>query len=949
MDVTPTELFERDEELVQLRGAVAAVRGGGPALVILEGPAGIGKSRLIEAACAEATAGNLRVLRAAGAELDHQSPFGVAAQLFGAAVSDPAVAAELFAGQAGLARSLFEDAAGVGDADSVVRGLYWLAVRLATESDPSRGPGLLIAVDDAQWADRPSLRFVAHLARRLEGLPVGVVVGVRSGEPDAPNDLLDPLADLAGVEVVRPTPLSEAAVGRVVDRTLPPADPAFVRACADVTGGNPFLVHELTRALGADGVEPSAGSVPLVQRFVPASVARSVLVRLARLPDAARRLTIAVAVFGTEVPVRLAAALAELPLEVAEDAADTLAATHVLLPGEPLRFEHPLLGAAVHADLPDHARARAHRRAADLLADDSPGRVASHLLLAHPQGDQATVGVLCGAAGEALAGGEPLVAVRLLRRALAEPPADDDERVEVLAALAEAEAQAADRSARQTVAEAMALAASPDGRRRAVIARSRVAYAEGDLPGFAEATEEALADANPEDPATQVLLSGYLAAGTFHGPAHQRTEPHLARLVEQARAGHPPAHPALLAHLALRAALDGSAPAEVRAYSEAALAEDPLIDPAAHAMPLSLVVQALCMVDELDAAERAADAGMVSAQERGAAVAHAVASYHRAIPRYHRGALDEALADLEQAMLHRDDGRRGAEGFHAELLTLVHLARGDLDAASLAAAIGRRVDRDSLDYPMALYARSLWALAADRPAEAAETAQRAGHVLASGFGMDHPGLVQWRCVAARASLRIGDDAQARRLAEDALERARWCGIPRPLGHALRTAGTVTSDGRRLDLLSEADSILADSPAALERAAVLVELGAALRRAGDLTAATDTLRRGYALADGMRAGALVAQAREELRALGLRPRRSATTGLDSLTPAERRVAELASSGLTNRKVAEALFVTMKTVETHLASAYRKLGVSTRHDLARHFADAPLATSSPLLEG
>jgi DNA-binding NarL/FixJ family response regulator len=152
-----------------------------------------------------------------------------------------------------------------------------------------------------------------------------------------------------------------------------------------------------------------------------------------------------------------------------------------------------------------------------------------------------------------------------------------------------------------------------------------------------------------------------------------------------------------------------------------------------------------------------------------------------------------------------------------------------------------------------------------------------------------------------------------------------------MGLALRTQAAVSGGDQRRRLLAEAADVLAGSPSALERAHALVELGAACRRAGLLAAAKQPLREGLQLADGMGAAPLVQAARHELRALGLRPRRSAVTGPDSLTPTERRVAELAASGLTNRQMAEALFVTVKTVETHMARVYQKLGISSRPQL------------------
>jgi len=261
----------------------------------------------------------------------------------------------------------------------------------------------------------------------------------------------------------------------------------------------------------------------------------------------------------------------------------------------------------------------------------------------------------------------------------------------------------------------------------------------------------------------------------------------------------------------------------------------------------------------------------------------------------------------------------------------IHVERGDLAAARAALALIEEAAPGSMDLPVGLFARARLALADGRPADALRDAETTGELLGGGFGIDHPGFVPWQRTAALAAHALGKDDLAGELSAALLERARWSGIARAIGLALRTQAAVTNGEDRRLLLAEAAEVLAESPSALERAHALVELGAASRHAGLRPAAERSLREGLQLADGMGAAPLVQAARHELRTLGLRPRRTAVTGPDSLTPTERRVAELAASGLTNRQAAEALFVTVKTVETHLARVYQKLGISTRTEL------------------
>jgi DNA-binding CsgD family transcriptional regulator len=190
----------------------------------------------------------------------------------------------------------------------------------------------------------------------------------------------------------------------------------------------------------------------------------------------------------------------------------------------------------------------------------------------------------------------------------------------------------------------------------------------------------------------------------------------------------------------------------------------------------------------------------------------------------------------------------------------------------------------------------------------------------------------WRSQAALALLQLGRSEEAAPLAEQELALARAWGAPRALGAALRAAGLVAGGKQGLALLQEAVEVLADSPAKLEQAKARTELGAALRRANHRARARDQLRRAVELATICGASPLAARAESELLATGARPRRIALSGLESLTPSERRVAEMAAEGPTNREIAQALFVTPKTVEVHLSSVYRKLGIGSRSQLA-----------------
>jgi DNA-binding CsgD family transcriptional regulator len=205
-----------------------------------------------------------------------------------------------------------------------------------------------------------------------------------------------------------------------------------------------------------------------------------------------------------------------------------------------------------------------------------------------------------------------------------------------------------------------------------------------------------------------------------------------------------------------------------------------------------------------------------------------------------------------------------------------------------------------------------------------------------------PGPIAWRSQAALAHLALGDRESAERLTAEELELARAFGAPRALGVARRAAGVVAGGDRGARLLREAIDALERGDARLERARALADLGAMLRRRNRRTEARELLREALDAAHRAGARSLAEYAETELRATGARPRRVVLRGLDSLTASERRIAEFASQGLSNREIAQTLFVTTRTVEGHLTSVFRKLQVDSRDKLPAALAGgAPVA--------
>ena len=406
-------LLERERELETLRDGLDRACAGEGTLLLIEGPAGAGKTVLAREARAAAERARMMPLEARGSELEQPFAFGVVRQLLEPVISKEPGQADLFAGAAGPAARLFEPGERRPlDADvgfEALHSLYWLVVNIADQAP------VLVLVDDCQWADRDSLRFLAYLAQRIEGLPVTMLLTGRP--PDAGGDeagaLWVQLASRPAAAALYPRPLSQsAAVALARERLGAEAAEEFCRACHTATGGNPLFLRELLRALDAAGVAPSAAAASEVQDVGPAVVSRFVLHRLAALGPAATELARAVAVLGDDSEPLLAGRMSGLSEDDAREAADDLVRADIFLPAERLGFVHPIVRAALYEDLAPGERQARHAAAAEALAREgaSAERVTAHLLLTPPTGDQQRVGTLRSAAAAAAHRGAPRAA-----------------------------------------------------------------------------------------------------------------------------------------------------------------------------------------------------------------------------------------------------------------------------------------------------------------------------------------------------------------------------------------------------------------------------------------------------------------------------------------------------------------------------------------------------------
>ena len=951
-EVAAGGLLEREGELARFDRVFNRVGARLGAVVVVQGAAGIGKSELLAALGAGAQARGFRLLSARGSEFETEIAFGVARQLFEPMLraASPVERRQLLDGVARVGARALGVEAGEPPADrfAAIHGLFWLCANWA-----DRGP-LVVAVDDVQWTDDPSLAWLGYLARRAGDLALGLVLGLRSGDPGGDRGELEAVVSDRGVERITLGPLSATAVGAIVRAQLDvEAEEAFCAACWELTGGNPLFVRELLAAARGEGLLARGGSVAALHLIAPAAVGTSVLARLGRMGAQAVALARAVAVLGAGVEVAFAAQLAELDRELAELTADRLAAAQILAPARPLEFFHPLIGAAVLEDIAPGALRVAHRRAAALLDEGgdagSLAQVAAHLLACGPAGDEWAVRRLRDEAREALERGAPDVAASYARRALSEPPAAG-ERAALLFLLGTAEWRAGQSGAVAHLEQALAAAGEDPRTLIAACSALALAYANSDRAERAIEVLERALSAVSETSATLTLTErlGSIepaplreaglaltldAASVLCGMVNESTALAALRRAEESRArlkSLPDPPVTLLVVLAWYAARKNRA-VEARELARRALECEPYPPPLEICMYL---IVTLTLVECYDAVERLCGDLLAAARRRGAMQELAVISIFRASAWCDRGALADAETDARWALEHA----KGVHRMHAASEVIRVLIERDVleEAEDELDQVSDPLTSRSDEVVRFLIARGRLRFAQGRLGEALddflECRQRCARL-----GRLTLSAVPWRVDAALVHAAVGDSGEARRLAGEQLELARAFGRPRTLGISLRACGLAEGGEKGLGLLAEAVKVLERSQSPLELARALSDYGAALRRAGRRVQARAELERALDLAHRCGARRIANQGRAELIAAGAKPRRDAITGRDALTAGELRVARLAAQGLTNREIAQALFITTKTAKGHLSHVYRKLEITRRGQLATALRD------------
>ncbi|WP_231121925.1 BTAD domain-containing putative transcriptional regulator [Motilibacter peucedani] len=916
----PDDMVDRDAELERLAACLDDALDGAGVVAVIEGPAGIGKSRLLAEARRSAQERGALVLGARGSVLEREFAFGAVRQLFEPLLLDPAGRERLLAGPAAAAAGVFDD---TGSAErssdssfAVLHGLYWLVENLAAERR------VLLAVDDLQWCDASSLRFLAYLARRLDGLPLLVAVTLRTGEQPAEPALVAEVAHDASSVTVAPGPLSVDGVAGLVRRRLgAEPDAAFVAACHRTTGGNPLLLRQLLRALESDGVRPDASHAGTVTAIGSRAVSSMVLMRLRRLPDAAGAVARAVAVLGDGAALPEVAALAGLSDPDAAAAVGSLAGAEILHDGHPLGFVHPLVREAVYRSIPPGERELAHERASRILAEGTATaeQVAAHLMHVPARGGPEVVAALRRAAAIASDRGAPDSSTTYLARALREPP-EPALRARVLLELGSVETLSDGIAAIEHLREAYALADEVEVKAQAALLLCHTlvfAAAPGEAAAFAREASAALPEALVD--VRQALLALEVVSAHMHAvPTRGWGDGPLPELV-----GAGPGARMLAVSMAWDMVIHNRDLPRCQELARWGLADGVLLsaDPG-----LFWVVAAflLDMADEdLDAFW---DDVLLRAHAQGSLFSALATHLWRGHAQWWAGDLREAERSLRLANWQSEKWAGPAIGvsYGEAFLTGVLVDRGQVEQARAFFDSKRWRARIGDGARLNTEAEVALLLAERRPVEALALLDSEPGL---GRSIRNPVWAPWRSLRAAALGALGSQREAVALLEEELELVREWGSPRFLGRGLRLLGEQQGAAGE-PALRQAVDVLAATRARLELARATMALA---RVVPDPAEAEALLHRCLDLAERCGADALRTEAATALRAAGAEVREAQEAAV-RLTTTERRIATMAARGDDPRRIAEMLFLTPRSVEVTLDSVRRSLGIDDDGQLA-----------------
>ncbi|MFC4534339.1 ATP-binding protein [Sphaerisporangium dianthi] len=927
-------IFERDDDLNSCSSILDGVRGRAGATIVVEGPAGIGKSELLARVCAESAVRGITPLVVRGNPLDQTMAFCGVRTLLGRWVAGHSGQdrQRLFAGAAAFARvPLGLPHTRRGSEIGLTEALYWL---LVNATDPARGDGaLMLAVDDAHWLDEESLNWLEFLSHRLAGLPVVLLLACRPDEPTPPPALTR--VTLRATSVIRPRPLSGDAVRAIVGRSLGrpgvPPDETFCSAFHRHSGGNPFYLRWMLDLARERRLTPTAGSAASVVRLTPRQVVVHLNERLSMLGPPAERLARTIAVLGPGIPLDQAIDLAGLTSEEGRREYDLLCRAAILADQASLDFRHPIIRSAVYDAIDPSRRSDLHLAAARLLHQSGADlqAVAAHLLRVTTAGDPWVVDRLAAAAAAAMSSGLAGTAARYLGRAVAEPP-PPERRCQVR--MRHGQALVLGEVATAIPELLAACEQAPDDAQgvEAAIALAK-AYGYANRLGDAVRSLDRALDGCRDDGLRDRLRAEQLLWATWWADDPHRPDRML--LLDRAVPPLPGVTHVERLMIALHAwslVLRGEPGAAAAEAIRPVIRDGVSFADLDQGMEVGTVTGFVHMFsDDLSMAGRLFRQAVDEFDRNGWRGTHLTfARVHTGNVALREGRIADAVADAEIALRLADRTGPGtpAEQFATGTLIEALLARGDVDRAE-AVCRDRRYGAstaDALVLPIPDAVRGALQLARGQTAAAVATLRRVGQWLEHACLLN-PSVCMWRFDLGLA-LRLSAPDEAREVVAVGMRRAERFGSPLARARALRALAVLRPESA-VEPLEEAVRILRPTPHRLERAHALAELGTALTRSGH----DARVPLSEALTSADECGALsLGDAIARRLASAPRPQRRR---MDALDPCRQRIARLAADGHSESEIAYSMILDLETVRTLLGEAHDVLRVGSLVELRR----------------
>jgi DNA-binding NarL/FixJ family response regulator len=910
-----TGLLERDREIDQMIGAFARVADGEGVLASVSGRPGTGKTSLLNHLTHLSRRSGLRVITL---RCEHESRTRPFALLQAFADRD------LPRGRAQLLQPL-RDGRLITD-DQAAEGLYRALSAFADDTP------LFIGIDDIHWIDAASLETFLDLRTRMSDLGVFLCVAARSMEPDATPGYRALIENSEPRVLVRE--LSPEASEAIVSTRFPSCSPVFVQECYRATAGNPFLLVSLLDAIEREGLSPTPDVIP---KAAPSDVDRLVTDRIRSLPPDVQAVAKAIAVLGSASDLELVAALAEVTVSEAEMAGGELTARGLLSSIEPT-FSHDIVRMALLRVMPEPERASYFRKAAHLTSEGGwdATQVGGLLIQLPGEINASDRRLLTSAAAAALSKGSAAIARRFMERVLS---TDQPASSEALLVAGRAFAPTDPETAASYLQQALA---SEEKLETKVELLSSVGDVFSSLGRHAEAVSafrQAETIVAPIDARwARKFKARAVTSETLIGGASEEDRAELVRLTEDDSFPLTAEDQNFLLLVAMSYAYfegrerERAVEIAKRVWDAGRLLES---FPPGVETPYFLT-GVLYVAGELQMELDVTDALLERDRREASVMTFAATSYVRSCPLYDMGRVEEAESYARSAVETRGWGQYilVAKGF----LGLALVEMDDLAGAEAALQHKPPDLEGRMDGSGLLVGLGKLRLEQGRYADAADTldnAQEAFH--AAGFATSD--VLPLPHYHFEALWKAGRKEEAKSVHADFRTRAERWGTPRALARELRMRSYLEPEDRSA-LLNEALRVGREGEAELDNLWIAFELAQEHAQQGNTVLARDLLYPVATSAQQLGCRLLARKAFASLASAGGRPRRIEMTGIQSLTPTEKRVARLVADGLSNTEVAETLFVSVKTVKTHLTAIFRKLEVGSRVALIHRLRDEDL---------